>query len=135
MAFSINKITLLGNLGKDAEHKMSTNNNRISTFGLATTRSYKTKDDKYTDETTWHNCVAYSLSDFYVNLLKKGAKFYVDGRVSKRNYVDKEGVTKYINEVVVDKLIPLDSTNKNNAETVSETAMPAGAITDDDLPF
>ena len=90
MAFSLNKIMLIGNLGKDAETRFTTNNLSITTFSLATTRSFKDKEGSWQNETTWHNLVGYNLSDYYKDNLKKGKKFYIEGRISKRDYIDKE---------------------------------------------
>ncbi|PIW69298.1 MAG: single-stranded DNA-binding protein [Ignavibacteriales bacterium CG12_big_fil_rev_8_21_14_0_65_30_8] len=140
MSFSLNKIMLIGNLGKDAETRFTTNNLSVTTFSLATTRSYKDKEGAWQNETTWHNLVGYNLSDYYKENLKKGKKFYVEGRISKRDYTDKEGVKKYVTDTIVEKLIPLDSSgsggnyDKSNSDKVSE---PDADVSEDneDLPF
>lgn len=111
MAFSLNKVMLIGNLGQDAETRFTTSNVSVTSFSVATTNSYKGKDGNYVNETTWHNVVAYGLSDFYKDVLKKGKKVYIEGRLSKRDYTDKDGVKRYVVEVVVDKfngIIPLE---------------------------
>jgi single-strand DNA-binding protein len=108
-AFSMNKIQLIGNLGKDAETRFTTNNVSVTSFGLATTSRIKGKDGNWTNETTWHNVVAFSLSDYIKNILKKGKKFYVEGRISKRDYTDKDGVKRYSVDVIADILIPFES--------------------------
>jgi len=143
MAFSLNKIMLIGNLGKDSETRFTTTNRSVTSFTIATVHSYKGKDGNYVNETTWHNCVSWELSDFMKEALKKGKKFYVEGRLSKRDYTDKDGVKRYVTEVVSEKLIPLEGreTNSYNAAEKSsgsfETAAPdsESANTDDDLPF
>ncbi len=140
MAFSLNKIMLIGNLGNDAETRFTTNNLAITSFSLATSRSYKGKDGNWVNETTWHNVVGYNLPDFYKDALKKGKKFYVEGRISKRDYTDKDGIKRYVTDVVSEKLIPLEGressgesyTEKNNYES-ADTA--AATSEDDDLPF
>ena len=108
MAFSLNKVMLIGNLGKDAETRFTTNNLSITSFSLATTRSFKDKEGNWQNETTWHNLVGYNLSDYYKENLKKGKKFYIEGRISKRDYTDKEGIKRYATDTIVEKLIPLD---------------------------
>jgi len=142
MAFSLNKIQLIGNLGQDAENRFTTNNLSVTTFSIATTRNYKGKDGNWVNETTWHNVVAYNLPDFYKEQLKKGKKFYVEGRLSKRDYTDKEGVKRYITEVISEQLIPLEGreggasgsyNNSEKASTYNEPEQSAGV--DDDLPF
>lgn len=145
MAFSLNRIMLIGNLGQDAENRFTTNNLSVTTFSIATTRSYKGKDGNWVNETTWHNIVSYNLPDFYKDQLKKGKKFYVEGRLSKRDYTDKEGVKRYVTEIISEQLIPLEgreggsgsgggSSYSEKATTYSEPDAGAGAV-DDDLPF
>lgn len=138
MAFSLNKVMLIGNLGNDAEHRFTTNNTAVSTFSIATSRSYKGRDGNWVNETTWHNVVAYSLPDFLKEGLKKGKKFYVEGRISKRDYTDKDGIKRYVTEVISEKLIPLegretngDSYEKGGVEPNVESN--TGEV--DDLPF
>lgn len=138
MAFSLNKIMLIGNLGNDAETRFTTNNLSVTSFSLATSRSYKGKDGNWVNETTWHNVVSYNLPDFFKEALKKGKKFYVEGRFSKRDYTDKEGVKKYFTEVISEKLIPLDAKESNSgivSEKISEESEPDAPSQDDDLPF
>jgi len=108
MAFSLNKIMLIGNLGKDAETRFTTTNMSITSFTLATTHSYKGKDGNWVNETTWHNVKAWSLSDYFKNNLKKGKKFYIEGRLQKSEYTDKDGVKRYNTDVMAEKIIPLD---------------------------
>ena len=71
MAFSLNKIMLIGNLGKDAETRFTNNNLSVTTFSLTTSRSFKDKDGNWQNDTTWHNLVGYNLSDYYKDNLKK----------------------------------------------------------------
>jgi len=142
MAFSLNKIMLIGNLGRDAETRFTTSNVSVTSFSLATTYGYKGKDGNWQNETTWHNIVAFNLSDYFKDNLKKGRKFYVEGRLTKRDYTDKEGVKRYSTDVVVDRIIPLDgssSGNENNyGQGSSEGSVGEPDITtenNDDLPF
>jgi single-strand DNA-binding protein len=144
MAFSLNKITLIGNLGKDSETRFTTNNRSVTSFSVATVHSYKGKDGNYVNETTWHNCISWELSDYMKEALKKGKKFYVEGRLSKRDYTDKDGVKRFVTEVITEKLIPLEGRDTNGysqSEKSSsgsfETAAPDAESSnpDDDLPF
>lgn len=141
MAFSLNKIMLIGNLGKDAETRFTTNNLSITTFSLATTRSFKDKEGNWQNETTWHNLVGYNLSDYYKDNLKKGKKFYIEGRISKRDYIDKEDIKRYVTDTIVEKLIPLDSTAAGSgtsdisSDKVSEPQVDISKEDNDDLPF
>jgi single-strand DNA-binding protein len=146
MAFSLNKIMLIGNLGKDAETRFTTSNRSVTSFSIATVNSYKGKDGNYINETTWHNCVSWELSDFMKEALKKGKKFYVEGRLSKRDYTDKDGVKRYVTEVISDKLIPLEGRETNGYTASASEKSSSGSFetpapdtestnTDDDLPF
>lgn len=140
MAFSLNKIMLIGNLGNDAENRFTTNNISVTTFSLATSRGYKGKDGNWVNETTWHNVVCYSLPDFYKEQLKKGKKFYVEGRLSKRDYTDKDGIKRYMTEVISEKLIPLEGresagTQASEGVIGSYSEAEPNSANDDDLPF
>ena len=144
MAFSLNKIMLIGNLGRDVETRFTTANNvSISSFSIATTHSYKGKDGNWVNETTWHNVTVFNLSDFMKENLKKGRKVYVEGRLTKREYTDKEGNKRFSTDVISERIIPLEGSTSggesNNAEfnnsgdnAVSEIP-PVEA--NDDLPF
>ncbi|MDO8550263.1 MAG: single-stranded DNA-binding protein [Ignavibacteria bacterium] len=135
MAFSLNKIMLIGNLGKDAETRFTTNNLSITNFTIATSNSYKGKDGNWVNETTWHNIVSFSLSDYMKENLKKGRKFYVEGRISKRDYTDKEGIKRYSTEVISERLIPLDSSGVSE-ETQTQVSEPDVSVEEnEDLPF
>lgn len=145
MAFSLNKVMLIGNLGNDAETRFTTNNLSVTSFSIATSNSYKGKDGNWVNETTWHNVVSFNIPDFYKESLKKGKKFYVEGRIQKRDYTDKEGVKRYITEIISEKLIPLEGregggVEYNSTERTGSFAAqsdPDASTTgpDDDLPF
>ena len=139
MAFSLNKIMLIGNLGRDAETRFTTNNLSVTNFSIATTRSYKDKDGNWQNETTWHNVTGFNLSDYYKDNLKKGKKFYIEGRISKRDYNDKDGNKRTSTDVISEKLIPLEagrSESTGSAEaTESYSSEPPKVENNDDLPF
>jgi single-strand DNA-binding protein len=136
MAFSLNRIMLIGRLGRDAETRFTTNNVSVTNFTLATDYRYKGKNGDWVSETTWHNIVSFNLSDYYKENLKKGRKFYVEGRLSKRDYTDKEGVKRYNTEVISEKLIPLEPSSEAASGDDEDTAPAAPASTEnDDLPF
>ena len=143
MAFSLNKIMLIGNLGRDVETRFTTSNVSISNFSLATTYSYKGKDGNWVNETTWHNITVFNLSDFMKEQLKKGRKVYVEGRLTKREYTDKDGVKRYSTDVVSEKIIPLESTGSesgfgdsgSSSESSSSGSDISQVDSNDDLPF
>jgi single-strand DNA-binding protein len=130
---------LIGNLGRDAETRFTNNNVSVTNFSLATTHSYKGKDGDWINETTWHNITGFNLSDFFKENLKKGKKFYVEGRLTKREYTDKEGIKRYSTDVYSEKLIPLESTGEpsssNKIESDDGVSEPPAVDGNDDLPF
>lgn len=139
MAFSLNKIMLIGNLGKDSETRFTTGNVSVTNFTLATTYSYKDKSGNWKDETTWHNIVSFGLSDYMKENLKKGKKFFVEGRLTKRDHTDKDGNKKYFTEVISERLIPLESTagvsGEEDKTTSSEAPPDITPENNEDLPF
>ncbi len=142
MAFSLNKIMLIGNLGRDVETRFTPNNVSVSNFSLATTFSYKGKDGNWVNETTWHNITVFNLSDYMKEQLKKGKKVYVEGRLTKREYTDKDGVKRYSTDVVSDRIIPLESTGGESSNGDSEDYSSNNTVNEppqvdnnDDLPF
>lgn len=140
MAFSLNRVMLIGNLGRDAETRFTADNNlAITNFSVATTFSYKGKSGDWVNETTWHRITAFNLSDFMKENLKKGKKVYVEGRITTNEYTDKEGIKRYSTEVRADRIIPLegsqDSGREEDASNNSESAEAPQVQDNDDLPF
>ncbi|QQS37979.1 MAG: single-stranded DNA-binding protein [Ignavibacteriales bacterium] len=138
MAFSLNRIMLIGNLGRDAETRFTTTNVSVTSFSMATTHSFKNKEGNWQNETTWHNIVSFSLSDYFKENLKKGKKLYVEGRLSKRDYTDKENIKRFAVEVIAEKIILLDGGLSDSSGDQTDFA-PADNVKDvqdnDDLPF
>lgn len=141
MGFSINKIILVGKIGRDPETRFTTANVSITNFSLATDHSYKGKDGNYVHETTWHNLVFFNLSDFHRQSLAKGATVYVEGRMTKKEYTDKEGIKRYNTDIIGDNasLIVFGKNGRDTSEQSSEQTPPSGgknnAPEDNDLPF
>src|SRR5215467_11253474 len=102
---SINKVILLGHLGKDAETKFTPSGVARSTFTLATNRRWKDQQTgEWKEETDWHNLVLWR-SENLANYLTKGKQVYVEGRLQTRSWEDKDGQKRYTTEVVVDDLV------------------------------
>ena len=142
MAFSLNKIMLIGNLGRDVETRFTSSNVSISSFSMATTNGYKGKDGNWVNETTWHNITVFNLSDFMKENLKKGRKVYVEGRLTKREYTDKEGIKRYSTDVISERIIPLESSGEGGANYSEGNTSESGTVNEippvdnnDDLPF
>jgi single-strand DNA-binding protein len=107
---SLNKVQLIGNLTRDPELKYTATSMAVCTFTIATNRSWTTDTGEKKEEADFTRVVAWQkLAEICGQLLKKGRKVYVEGRLSNRSYEDKDGVTKYISEVVINDMILLDS--------------------------
>lgn len=104
---SVNKVILVGRLGRDAETKFTPAGVAKTTFSVATSRRWKDKEtNDWKEETDWSNVVLWRAENL-ANYLTKGTQLYVEGRLSNRSYEDKDGVKKYITEVVADEVILL----------------------------
>jgi single-strand DNA-binding protein len=111
---SLNKVTLIGNLGNDPEVRSTTGGNRVATFSLATSRSWNDASGSKQEKTEWHRCVVWNtktsqLADIVEKYVKKGDKLYVEGRIEYRQWQDKDGQTRYSTEINVRELIMLGS--------------------------
>ena len=148
---SLNKVQLIGNLTRDPELKYTPTGTAICSFTVATNRSWTTDTGKKKEEADFTRIVAWQkLAEICGNLLKKGRKVYVEGRLSNRSYQDKDGVTKYISEVVINDMILLDSkpTGDSDFNVPEPTESPVAEevekkekvkeeeeVTADDIPF
>jgi single-strand DNA-binding protein len=120
----VNKVILLGNLGKDPETRHLDSNLVVSRFSLATTENYKDKEGKWISQTEWHNIVAWrGTAEFCENNLKKGMAVYIEGKIRSRSYNDKEGAKKYSTEIVAETInIVGKKSDDRNAEALEEDA-------------
>jgi single-strand DNA-binding protein len=142
MAKSLNKVMLIGNLGKDPELRYTGSGVAVATFTLATNESWKDQDGKVQERTEWHNIVAWrKLAEICGEWLSKGKKVYIEGRIQTRSYDDKNtGTKRYITEIVADNMIMLDgrpSGESSSSAPPAEAPAPGQAAADDkeDLPF
>ena len=135
----VNKAILLGNLGKDPEIRRLDDGRAVANFSIATSETYKNKAGERVTNTEWHNVALWSpLAEIAENYLKKGSQVYIEGKISNRSYEDKDGVKKYISEVVGRDITLLgrapESSNQNqNNEPTSNTSQETPV--EDDLPF
>lgn len=119
---SVNKVILLGNLGKDAETKFTPSGTAVSKFSVATNRRWKDQQTgEWKEETEWNRCVLWR-SESRSNYLLKGTNVYIEGHLQTHSWDDKDGQKRYMTEVVVDDLILLGSRGAG-----SDQGMPAGA--------
>ncbi|MCT4561420.1 MAG: single-stranded DNA-binding protein [Crocinitomicaceae bacterium] len=113
MAGSVNKVILIGNLGKDPEVRKLENGATVANFPIATSESYTDRNSGERKEITdWHDIVVWrGLAEVVEKYVRKGTKIYVEGRLKKRSWQDKEGQTRYTTEVLADNLTILSSRN------------------------
>ncbi len=156
MAMSINKVILVGNIGKDPEVKFLPSGQAVANFSVATSEKFKGRDGGDMQERTeWHNVVAYAkVAEIIRDYAKKGAKIYVEGRLTTRNWDDKEtGKKVYRTEIVVNEFVLLSGRGEGGegggysrgpSQTSSfdqrqsapqEDYARSAEITDDDIPF
>ena len=129
MAGSVNKVILIGNLGKDPEIRHLENGATVANFSIATSENYKDrKTGEKVSQTEWHNIVAWrGLAEIAEKFIKKGDKIYIEGKLKTRTWQDKEGNNRYSTEVITDNLTMLGSSGepKPNSEPIkSEESEP-----------
>jgi len=108
-----NSVRLVGNLGMDPEVKSFDNNKKLVKLSLATNESYKNDKGEKITETQWHNLIAWGkVAEIVEKYLSKGSEVAVEGKLMNRNYVDKEGVKRYITEVHVNEMLMLGGDKK-----------------------
>jgi single-strand DNA-binding protein len=138
---SVNKVILLGNLGKDPEVRYTQSGTAVATLSLATTRSYKDKNDERVEETEWHRVVLFGRTAEVVGeYTKKGDPLFVEGYLKTRKWTDKEGVEKYTTEIVGDNIQLLGGKKSGGDEKPAQRGKPAANKSapvedDDDIPF
>ena len=154
---SVNKVILLGNLGRDPEIRSMQSGKKMASFSIATSKRWKDRNTQEQKESTsWHNIVVFNegLVDVIEKYVKKGSKLYVEGELSTRKYQDKDGNDRYTTEVVLQgynsTMTMLGSSSNNNTSQDSSmsqindsekseesfTSSPSDSSnTDDDIPF
>lgn len=104
-----NRVQLIGHLGATPEVKSLDNGNKLAKFTIATSEFYTNKKGEKVNETQWHNIVIWGkLADIAERYLEKGTQVVIDGKLTTRNYTDKEGIKKYFTEIVANELLVLD---------------------------
>jgi single-strand DNA-binding protein len=111
---SLNKVTLIGNLGNDPEIRSTSGGNKVANFSLATSRQWNSASGEKQEKTEWHKCVAWNqgsrgtgLADIIEKYVKKGDKLFVEGRIEYRQYEDKDKQTRYVTEINVREILLL----------------------------
>ncbi len=132
----VNKVILVGNLGKDPEVRHLEGGAAVANFSLATTETYKDKTGQKVEQTEWHNIVVWrGLAEVAEKYLKKGMTIYLEGRIRSRSWDDKEGVKRYTTEVIGDTFTILSKKEHGQQPSTTEDSGNITAKTGDDLPF
>src|SRR5674476_61319 len=122
-----NKVQLIGRLGQDPDIKTLESGKKVAHFTMATNENYKSADGSKTEETTWHNIVAWNgLAELASKYLKKGREVCIEGRISYRSYTDKNGVPKSVTEIVASDLVLLSSGGTAREELPKESKVREG---------
>lgn len=148
---SLNKVTLIGSLGRDPETRFMPNGEAVTNFSIATSETWKDKQGAKQESVEWHNIVAYrKLAEIMGEYLKKGSSVYIEGKLKTRKWQDKEGKDRYTTEIIADSMqmlggkpsasnyIPEDRPERNQANPTSSKSAPAKSGFDDfedDIPF
>ena len=135
---SLNKIIIIGHLGRDPESRYMPSGEQITSISVATTESWKDKSGNKQEQTEWHRISFFGkLAEIAGQYLKKGSQVYVEGRIRTRKYTDRDGVERYQTQIIADTMQmlggkPDQSGGRNSYSEAKETGrMPQ----DDDIPF
>lgn len=137
---SVNKVIIVGNLGRDPEMRTMPNGSAVVNFSVATTRTWKDKAGEKQQETEWHRLTAYDkLAEIIGQYLKKGSQAYIEGRLRTRKWTDESGADRYSTEIVAETLQMLGSAavyaGPAPAPRQAAPATEGEPDWDDDIPF
>jgi len=139
---SVNKVILIGNLGKDPEMRYMPNGEAVTNITLATTETWKDKNGEKQEKTEWHRITFYrKLAEIVGEYLKKGSQVYIEGRLETRKWQDKSGNDRYTTEIIANDMKMLGSRSQSNESKPrqdDDVAPKQGSgfeEMDDDIPF
>lgn len=136
MSRGLNKVMLIGNLGRDPEMRYTPSGRPVTTFSVATNRSWKTSDGERRSETEWFNVVAWgSLAEICNQYLKKGQQVYIEGRLQSRSWEDDDKVKHQTTEVVAKEMVMLGDRRKEISETDEAAHESSSEEEEDEFPF
>ncbi len=140
---SVNKVILIGNLGKDPEIRHTASGAPVANFSIATNEAWNNKDGQREERTEWHRVVAFGkLADICGQYLKKGKQVYIEGRLQTRSWEDRDGNKRYTTEIVASTMKMLGRAGEEPTESYAppiQEGRPSGGPSsgpeDDDIPF
>ena len=137
---SLNKVILVGNVGKDPEVRHLEGGSVVATFSLATSETFKDRLGNKVDQTEWHNIVLWGQkAEFTEKYIKKGTQIYVEGKIQTRNY-EKDGIKRYYTEIYAENIQLLGKKPETGEVHAPQAAQPTDMptpppVAEDDLPF
>lgn len=138
----VNKVILVGNIGKDPEVRYLDGGVAVANFPLATSESYKDKSGNRVEQTEWHNVVLWrGLAEVTEKYLKKGGQVYIEGKIRTRSWDDKDGIKRYTTEIVADNMTMLGGRKEGAAplaqtpSQIKQSNSSSSSQETDDLPF
>ncbi len=133
---SLNKVQLIGHLGKNPEVRYTASGSAVANFSIATNESWIGKDGQKNEKTEWHNIVAWGkLGEICGEYLTKGKQVYIEGRITTRSWDDRDGNKRYTTEVKADNMIMLGGGGSSNFSAESSVAEAPPSSIEDDIPF
>jgi single-strand DNA-binding protein len=135
MSRSLNKVMLIGNVGKEPEVNFTPSGVKVAQFRMATTETWKDRDGALQEHTDWHTIIAWrGLADVVEKLVRRGSRVYIEGKIQSRSFDDKEGHKRYVTEVVADNILMLDAKKVEQGAANGEHETHQETQTDD-IPF
>ena len=134
MSRSVNKVILIGNLGRDPELRYTSGGTPVANFSVATTERWRNQEGEMQEHTEWHNIVAWRrLAEVAGEYLKKGSRIYLEGKIRTRTW-EQEGQKRYRTEIMLDNMLMLDARGEPG-QPAGDSGFEPDQISDDDIPF
>ena len=138
MSRTLNKVMLIGNVGKDPDVNFTPSGVKVAQLRLATSESWKDKDGAVQEHTDWHTLIAWrGRADVVEKLVHRGSRIYVEGKIQSRSFEDRDGNKRYVTEIVADNHLLLDPKKSDQPQATGDTEQHnvAPAPESDDIPF
>ena len=136
MAGGLNKVMIIGNVGRDPEMRYTPSGSAVTSFSVAVGRRWTTPDNQQRDETEWFNVVAWDkLAETCNQLITKGRKVYIEGRLQTRSWEGQDGQKRYRTEVVAQNMLLLDPRQQGSGAPRDDAGFPTDEVEPDDIPF
>ena len=139
MSRTLNKVMLIGNVGKDPEVNFTPTGVKVAQMRLATSETWKDKDGVIQEHTDWHTIIAWrGLADVVEKMVRRGSRLYVEGKIQSRSFEDREGNKRYVIEIVAENVLVLDARrpeHHSDAETTSVQSEQPVMQRGEDIPF